>query len=382
MMKEEREEEETQWNDAQIRFGPYNSTLIHKSRTSLDEKEDNDNNNITITTTSSITKYTNSDVTFSNNDNDNNDKDNHNNESYGANVGTNNDHDRETFTFTFQIKLDDNHDNRKYYYDDDEKKEDNDKNNDHKQGDTLFDTSFDITIKLQGFQQQSNITYCSTGLTLWPAAENICHHLVNNPNFLQGKRILELGSGLGLVGLLSHQMTYYYNDHQKQQLGNDDNRACVHLTDGDTDVLSHLRQNIAMNHNLCKEDMETYKNPNIEGPLSCNQLLWSKANAELYLKNKCNGHKFNVILASDIIYAKSVVEPMWESVQVLLSEEDGRFLFAFARRQVAVSMNDILDIGESKGFEYSVCEETNPQQDLFVYMFKRRRKEQTTENRD
>ena len=380
MMKEEEEEEETQWNDAQIRFGPYNSTLINKSRTSLDEKEHNNNNNITITTTSSITKYTNSDVTFSNNDNDNNDKDNHNDEYYGANVGTNNDHDRETFTFTFQIKLDDNHDNRKYDNGDDEKKE-NDKN-DHQLGDTSFDTSFDITIKLQGFQQQSNITYCSTGLTLWPAAENICHYLVNNPNFLQGKRILELGSGLGLVGLLSHQMTYYYNDHQKQQLGNYQNLACVHLTDGDTDALSNLRHNIAMNHKLCEEDMDAYKNPNIEGPLSCNQLLWSKANAELYLKKKCHGQKFNVILASDIIYAKSVVEPMWESVQVLLSEEDGRFLFAFARRQVAVSIKDILDMGESKGFEYSVCEETNPQQDLFVYMFKRRRKEQTTENRD
>ena len=62
---------------------------------------------------------------------------------------------------------------------------------------------------------------------------------------------------------------------------------------------------------------------------------------------------------------------MW-LIQTLL-RRDGIFLFAFARRQVAVSIQQVVEAGEKAGFEYEECEETDEKQNLFVYAFRWKR---------
>lgn len=347
---------ETQWNDAQIRFGQYDSTI--KITSDGDDRGFKNNSNChdegIVVEVEELTHTT-----------DSGSDQGEEKYGYGANA-VDFTADEETFTFQFQVDLinkcvdydPDNNNN-----DDEEKKDVDEKEEQH--------TTLDLSIRLKGFHQHSNITYCSTGLTMWPAAEKLCDHLVKNPMFIQGKRILELGSGLGLCGLLAHQMTYSHKHLNSSHENRVQGCASVHLTDGDTDALSQLRQNISANH-LFGTDDEVDAHDNENGPLlSCDQLLWSRNNAEHFLQNNSNGEQYDIILASDIIYAQSVVEPMWETVKVLL-KEDGYFLFAFARRQVAVTLQDILEVGESEGFEYDVCEETDPNQHLFVYRFKRK----------
>lgn len=322
--------EETQWNDAQIRFGPYNSKLITSHSKDI-EKTLNGKNDY--------------------------------DDSYGANANADvHSADRETFEFQFLVNLDHDHDHDHNNTNCSNNNSNDDDNDEEKKGEDEDQQlgsrkKLNISLTLEGFQPQSNITYCSTGLTMWPAAELVCNHLIQNPKLLQGKRTLELGSGLGLVGLLAHHIVI--GDGRNYNTG-----ACVHMTDGDSDALFQLRQNIAMNH-ISNNDSNG-KNQS----LSCNQLLWSKNNAESYLHDKAKDEKFDIILASDIIYAKSVVKPMWETVQVLL-KENGYFLFAFARRQVAVNMKDILEEGKLAGFDYTECEETDQDENLFVYMFQR-----------
>ena len=51
------------------------------------------------------------------------------------------------------------------------------------------------------------------------------------------KNILELGSGLGLCGILSEHLT--------------DEKASIRMTDGDTDTLAHLRSNIQKSLGNC-----------------------------------------------------------------------------------------------------------------------------------
>uniref|UniRef100_A0A7S3QA28 Calmodulin-lysine N-methyltransferase n=1 Tax=Chaetoceros debilis TaxID=122233 RepID=A0A7S3QA28_9STRA len=298
--------EETQWNDAQIRFGPYNSTM---------------------------TKHSSEHESGSANENHGSDKVE---ESYGASADFK--YDKETFTFVFDYPKDDDR--------------------------SLKDEK--ISINLQGFQSKSNITYCSTGLTMWPAAKNLSDHLVKNPDSIRGKRILELGSGLGLCGLVAHHLT--------------NSNAIIHMTDGDTDTLGLLQENIASNQlsrtdsAICSGENDSTGNEsnNVlpDSALSCCQLLWSRENSALFLEKRAGGQKFDVILASDIIYAMSVVGPMWETIDTLLTR-DGIFLFAFARRQVAVTMVDVLEAGKLAGFVYEECEETDLSSDLFVYIFRK-----------
>ena len=294
---------ETQWNDAQIRFGHYDSTTKDMYYALPDAPDDDQSGS-------------------------------NSGEEFGASADLQ--LDKEIFTFIFNqpgkasdsFSADDANDDAK------------------------------VRIELQGYQPKSNVTYCSTGLTTWPAAENLCDHLVKAPTLIRGKRTLELGSGLGLCGLLTHRLT--------------DQHAVVHLTDGDTDALHHLRKNISMNSNSSNKDSGCRNDESSRSALLCDQLLWSRENATQFLKAKAKNKKFDVILASDIIYALNVVDPMWETVQTLL-RRDGIFLFAFARRQVAVSIQQVVEAGEKAGFEYEECEETDKDQNLFVYAFRWKR---------
>ena len=63
-----------------------------------------------------------------------------------------------------------------------------------------------ISIELNGYKYDSDETFNSTGLTLWRAAEHLCHYMVRHSDVLQNKRVLELGCGLGLCGILAHKL--------------------------------------------------------------------------------------------------------------------------------------------------------------------------------
>lgn len=307
--------EETQWNDAQIRFGDYDSKCNNSNNNNT---RDGDNNNDNIISSSSSSSESNNNT--------------NNKEIFGASGDLH--LDQEHFTFIFPIK------------------------------DIIPTTNKEVRIELQGYQSESNITYCSTGLTMWPAAEKLCHHLLSHPHLVHSKRILELGSGLGLCGLLAYQMT--------------DDRAKVYMTDGDTDTLSHLRKNIKANSkrsrscgsgssmSSCDADIDSKED---EDNLSCHQLLWSAENAQRFLTQKAGNEKFDIILASDTIYNICVLQPMWETIQTLL-KPNGVLLFAFARRQVAVSIAQVLEAGVEAGFVYEECEETSLKDNLFVYTFR------------
>jgi len=84
------------------------------------------------------------------------------------------------------------------------------------------------TITLRGQIESPN----STGLGLWLAAEFMCGYLVENPDLIIGKQVLELGAGMGLPGLVSLHL----------------GASRVLLTDGDSDVLANLRHNVNLNN--------------------------------------------------------------------------------------------------------------------------------------
>ena len=132
----------------------------------------------------------------------------------------------------------------------------------------------------------------------------------------------------------------------------------VCITDGDTDALVHLRENLRKNR-----DTDTGKF------MSAHQLIWGQETTEIF----CRRHgTFDVLLASDIIYARCIVEPLWETVGLLLSrKQSAKFIMAyFSRREVNVTIEVVLDHAEAAGFIYESVEEDAEGVRVLVFRWK------------
>jgi 16S rRNA G966 N2-methylase RsmD len=139
------------------------------------------------------------------------------------------------------------------------------------------------TIVLSGYKLDSNNTDQSTGVTLWPAASLLADYLVQYPELVREKRVLELGAGLGLSGLVAHHL----------------GASTTVLTDGDKYVLAQLRSNVQQN------TLSSSSGSSIE----CRTLLWGKTRT-----TPSEDEKFDVLLGADVIYGWDSFEPLLDTV--------------------------------------------------------------------
>ena len=222
-----------------------------------------------------------------------------------------------------------------------------------------------VDIRLRGYKTDADEVWQSTGLTLWRASDYLCRYQMENLRLFRNRRILELGAGLGLNGILAWRST----------ASSPDARVCI--TDGDSDALVHLRENLIRNRGDDDND-ET------AGKVSCHQLIWGTESSEQFLAHVANNRKYDIILASDIIYSAVIVEPLWATVKPLLKgpndnqgcqEEDGGvFVMAYARREVPVSIELVLRTAIENGFVYELVK-GNDEEGIWVYTFRYHRGE-------
>jgi predicted nicotinamide N-methyase len=142
---------------------------------------------------------------------------------------------------------------------------------------------------------------------------------------------------LGLNGILAHRLA--------------PQTSTVVVTDGDTDALVQLRNNVG--NNRCSNNV------------SVRQLIWGRDSAQSFAESPKvdkgdddNDGCFDVVLASDIIYAKVVIDPLWETIQTLLAYPHGSFWMAFAQRDVPVTIDFVLQKAKEYGFRYKLVTES------------------------
>lgn len=194
----------------------------------------------------------------------------------------------------------------------------------------------EIHLELDGYKEDSDEIWKSTGLTLWRASNHLCEHLVLEPLLTsKANTILELGAGLGLCGILAHKLSQ---------------QAKVIVTDGDTHVLAQLRHNVRQHAT--------------NDHLECCQLLWGPETAATFREKR---GIFHLILASDVIYVPEVVQPLFETVQTLLDPQ-GVFVLAFAKRRVPVSVESVLETAARNQFVYECRQHDND--GIFLYEFR------------
>ena len=213
-----------------------------------------------------------------------------------------------------------------------------------------------IDIQIRGYKKNADEVWQSTGLTLWRASDYLCQYQMENMQLFQNGKILELGAGLGLNGILAWKSTSSPNSE-------------VCITDGDSEALVHLRENVERNR-IADGDGN-----NNAGKVSCHQLIWGKESSIKFLDNVANNQRYDVILASDIIYSPVIVQPLWETVETLLKkprsddEEGGVFIMSYARRKVDVSIELVLEKAVEYGFVYKLVKE-DEEDGIWVYTFR------------
>lgn len=152
-----------------------------------------------------------------------------------------------------------------------------------------------------------------------------------------------------------------------------DNSSMVCITDGDTDALVQLRENVRRNKMVKDDDNKE---------VTAHQLIWGRESTQLFLQRHCTTaaeeeqtqqqpkpQLFDVLLASDIIYARVIVEPLWETVQELLRRTpEAVFVMAYARRDVPVTIDMVLEHAEECGFNHKLVDE-HPE-GIWVYEFR------------
>ncbi|KAG2788950.1 hypothetical protein JG687_00004572 [Phytophthora cactorum] len=194
----------------------------------------------------------------------------------------------------------------------------------------------EITIRLNGLRRDIGQTLQSTGLTLWRAGDFLSEYMYQDRGRFAGKSIIELGSGLGLIGILASYLT--------------DKKVVI--TDGDDNTIELLVANCKLN--------------DVEDRVQCRKLLWGVDLDQIE-------DKFDVVLGADIIYEQEHVVSLFETAKYLLkpgrrSVEDGgkaasEFLLAYTKRNVSIDY--VLDTAKSFGFEWE-----EPTNDEGIYTFR------------
>jgi predicted nicotinamide N-methyase len=173
-----------------------------------------------------------------------------------------------------------------------------------------------IIIVLSGYKLDSDNTDQSTGVTLWRAAPLLADYLIAQRHLVCDKRVLELGAGLGLCGLVAHHL----------------GAATTILTDGDKYALAQLRSNVRQNTGLALSSSKTTTTNETssaattaaaatttttreERIIECRTLLWGKTPPPT-----TEDEKFDVILGADVIYGWDSIGPLLDTVAAWLKK--------------------------------------------------------------
>lgn len=158
---------------------------------------------------------------------------------------------------------------------------------------------------------------------LWPASLGLSYFLQENPDLVRGKRVLELGAGLGLPSLVAIHLG-----------------AQVLTTDFHPDVEEYFLRNCR--HSSIKGDYQ--------------RLNWRADNM--------NGELFDVVMGSDVLYeskhpvevAKGLIRFLKKGGRILLSDPGRNYLNTFLAASEELGFIARRSSYEAEGKEISVFE--------------------------
>ena len=183
-----------------------------------------------------------------------------------------------------------------------------------------------------------------SGRQVWCGSVLLCKYMLTNPSIVRDKRILELGSGTGIVGMLASKLV-------------SDSAKCVCLTDGDTVAVGLLMQNLSNLDNRvdrsicngrhllwgCGTEEEKQRNASFE--------QWCKEkwpNLPWNSDEEGDDVKFDLILAGDVLYKPFLPTLFFSTVNRYLSRDGELYLCHIPRNHVYHKL--VVDAATQAGF--------------------------------
>lgn len=152
------------------------------------------------------------------------------------------------------------------------------------------------------FNQDERLPYWAE---VWPSALALAEYIINNQIYLKNRKVLELGCGIGLVGIAATHAN-----------------AKVTFSDYEKEALEFTKQNYFLNFQS-----------------QADTILLDWRNPELK-------KTFEIILAADILYEKRFLTPVYNTIRKLLSA-NGKLYIAEPDRTIAKPFFEMM----KKGFE-------------------------------
>jgi predicted nicotinamide N-methyase len=136
--------------------------------------------------------------------------------------------------------------------------------------------------------------HCFTGLHINPAAQVMARFIIAHWDFIRTSKIVELGCGIGLTGLVAAEMS--------RVLGNGVERFV--LTDGEEKTVELGRANLSRQ---------------ADANISFEQMFWEKKAVEDLLRAE-SSEGFDIVLGADLIYSRVDLAALIKTSKALLGE--------------------------------------------------------------
>ncbi|CAH1258876.1 EEF2KMT [Branchiostoma lanceolatum] len=160
---------------------------------------------------------------------------------------------------------------------------------------------------IDGLKDDLNVQ--QTGFVVWPAAMILSQHLVSHREQVRTGRVLEVGAGAGLPGLVAAALSQ--------------DPSGVVMTDYVEEAVDLMDMNIA----------ETFGDDNKRPKAAI--MDWDDDPSVLQEHHGT----FDVIIGSDVVYWPELIEPLIRTVKALLSNKPtSRFLMLYSRRNPKVDV--------------------------------------------
>ncbi|XP_008449636.1 uncharacterized protein LOC103491460 [Cucumis melo] len=182
--------------------------------------------------------------------------------------------------------------------------------------------------------QSASTDFDLTGQLVWPGALLMNNYLSQHAHLLQGCSIIELGSGVGITGILCSKFCHK-----------------VVLTDHNEEVLKILKKNIQLH-----ASPESLGN---SAELAAEKLEWGNSDQITQVMDKHSGG-FDLILGADICFQQSSVPLLFKTAERLLQVRGrGKCKFILAYVSRARSMDTlILDEASRHGMQMTEVDGT------------------------
>jgi predicted nicotinamide N-methyase len=172
------------------------------------------------------------------------------------------------------------------------------------------------------FNQDERLPYWAE---VWPSALAMAEYILNNQNEFRKKNVLEIGCGIGLVGIAATlaAANVTFSDYEKDALDFTKNNYFLNFGKGANTILLDWRN---PNHNL----------------------------------------QYEIIIAADILYEKRFLEPVHNTLNKLL-KENGKVYIAEPNRTIAKPFFDLM----TNGFELVGKKSINNSKSVTLYIYKK-----------